>query len=90
MQTPLWALDVLVSELDGIEAGELKHAAHAAAFPYLKDEARRRLIRDLEDAARPRGATPPNAFTPELFNDLDAAAALLTGLGIEVRRANTA
>jgi hypothetical protein len=89
VETPRWALHILMDEMGGIAAGELHDAIVAAIAPHLRhDRDRRALLRDLADAARPRGRQRPG-FTPELLNDLDAAAAYFSSLGIGVRRVET-
>jgi hypothetical protein len=88
--TPQWALEILIEQLEAVEAGRLQQVIQGASFPYLKDHDRRAVSRELAALTAPRGAPDPNAFTPELFNDLDAAAAYFERLGIEVKRVSTA
>lgn len=84
--TPLWALQILIDELPAIEAGQLQRAAQAASFPYLERRDRRAMAGDWERLTRPQGAPDPNAFSPEIFEDLDAAQAYFERLGIPVKR----
>lgn len=89
--TPQWALRILIDELPAIEAAQLQRMAQAASFPWLKDEPRRALTRDLASLTAPAGtARGPDIAALMAAGDLDAAAAAMTALGIAVRRVETA
>jgi hypothetical protein len=90
MRTPMWELDILIEQRVFVAALAAQQAVTASAVPRMKQEDLRSLVRSLEDQARPRGGGGPAvSITPELFNNLDNAAAVLTGMGIEVRRVKT-
>jgi hypothetical protein len=85
MHTPMWELDILITELGFVAALDLQQTMQATVAPHMKQEDRRALVRSLDERSRPRGYTAPE-FKPEMFGDLDAAAAFLTSMGVEVRR----
>lgn len=81
---------LLIEQLPSVEAARLQYAAQAASWPWMRDGERRSMARSLEELTRPAHGSDAPATLDELFADLDAAEAYLTGLGIEVNRVDAA
>lgn len=80
--TPLWALQVLVDELPGIEAAEQLARVNAATMPHAKAADARRYQRDLARLAYPPEPVPP---MPKERIDPQAAAEWFKAQGIIVK-----
>jgi len=77
----LWLLEALIEHLDRLQAEEQRMAATMALLPYVKRDARTRVLRRLEKATRRPEKKEP---APVIEDNPDKARAYFAALGAKV------